>query len=98
MEFEVTPEQAFEIDAQQRILKPDYYDFECEHLEDKTSEKGNPMVLVRAKGIAGDAKGVVIFVNVLPQFARIFIRFREAMGGKFNPRATETQRFKFNNE
>lgn len=97
MEFEVSPEQAMELDAQGRILKPDWYIWEVDNVEDKTSSKGKAMVLVRVKGVAGDAKAVTVFLNVLPDFAPIFNGFLAAMGGKLNPRDTKTQKFKFDN-
>lgn len=96
-EFEITPEQALELEAQQRILKPDWYGFECDDLQDKVANSGNPMVLVRAKGIDGEAKGVTVFINVLPQFAPIFVGFSRAMGGNIDPRSGKTSKMRFDN-
>jgi hypothetical protein len=96
-EFEITPEQALELEAQQRILKPGWYGFEAEHLEDKIANSGNPMVVVRAKGIEGEAKGVTVFIRVLPQFAPIFVGFSRAMGAAFDPKSGKIQIMRFDN-
>lgn len=97
MEFEISPDQAAELAAADKILKADWYMYVVDDLQDKTSEKGNAMVLCRAKGIEGEAKGVTVFFNILPSFAPIFNGFLNAMGGKLDPRATTKQKFKFDN-
>lgn len=96
-EFEIAPELALDAELQAKIVKPDWYGFEVEDVTDKESSKGDPMALVRAVGLDGDAKGVRVFINVMMAYPPIYIGFAQSMGVKLDPRTGKTAKFTIDN-
>ena len=87
MEFDITPDMAVDYADSKKLIKPGRYLAVIESIDDKTYDSGNKGMLVRLKGVSGEAKNVPFFCNVMPAYPPLYLGFIEACGINIDPRA-----------